>query len=389
MRLALPAAVAAPAALALTLAAGCSSTAQPAQRGAALAAAPSPAAPPSAAEVELVMLKDPLEGAFTLQMPRGWANRAHLVRRGWAHPRTVATTLSPDNQTLLFFGDPEVPTYTEPYRRYDDPLPTGSDGEDIKPYQKAEAFLPDYVEKKFGRLPGFRLTGAVEPNPGLERHVKAAMKRLNVSEVPFSTALATFEYTGAAGTPIPVLVNCMTAKFADTWTVDISGVASADGGDPRRHNDLLFRIAASHRPDPKWMKKERQAWAERQAELIGIHERRIEDITPVVRPGRSRIQPRLAYLEMLSKAARRKAYARQARENASHGRFLNCLLGETTVVHPGTREALQVEAGHDRYFLHKVNRTFVGTDKATDRAGLRKRGLNPDDYEECMVQQQQ
>jgi hypothetical protein len=49
-------------------------------------------------------------------------------------------------------------------------------------------------------------------------------------------------------------------------------------------------------------------------------------------------------------------------------------------------QAFQVDNSHQRYFVNKNDRTYIGTDSTTNLDDLRSKiGINPDDYEEVKI----
>ena len=338
------------------------------------------AATPGDPNGEMVTLTDPTEQAFTVDMPKGWLNQAYLVRY-YDQYRSVGTSLSPDGETLIFIGDPELPAFGEPNEilREDDPIANANKLFKIARFQQAVDFLPGYVKKKFGGLPDFNITEVRPSNPGLEKLTHDAMERNGIADAKVTTALLTFDYTDN-GKPMHAVVNGATFGIGTIWMVDISGVSTT--GDPVAYNDLLFRIGGSYRATPEWKEKERQMQEQRMAQMKRDHANNMA----AIQASAQRHQMRMKALHDASDARMKSWYDRQAASDDSHRRFLNYITDENTVVSQSSGKAWQVETGHDRYYMHKRDDTkFVGADSTTDLDDLRKRGLNPDDYEEVRI----
>ena len=62
---------------------------------------------------DLVTMRDPVENAFTVGMPKGWKNQTYSARVTSIHS-TVATSVSPDGSVVIFSGDPSIPQYWSP-----------------------------------------------------------------------------------------------------------------------------------------------------------------------------------------------------------------------------------------------------------------------------------
>jgi hypothetical protein len=57
---------------------------------------------------------DPVEGAFSLDVPRGWDNRGGTVRRNALQVFGYETTISPDGYTMVTVNDPSLLSYVIP-----------------------------------------------------------------------------------------------------------------------------------------------------------------------------------------------------------------------------------------------------------------------------------
>src|SRR5690606_21435895 len=97
--------------------------------GSAQAATPPPA--------ELDVVRDPVEDAFSVGMPKGWQNRAYSARVFDIHS-AVMTTLSPDGSVLVYSGDPSIPQYWSPAHA----TPVHRNMTRFNPRMKIEPFVP-------------------------------------------------------------------------------------------------------------------------------------------------------------------------------------------------------------------------------------------------------
>lgn len=61
-----------------------------------------------------VRLTDPLEQAFTLDVPAGWRSEAGMARRAALQINPYVRSLSPDKMTYLMLGEPTLPSFTPP-----------------------------------------------------------------------------------------------------------------------------------------------------------------------------------------------------------------------------------------------------------------------------------
>ncbi|HEY1581329.1 MAG TPA: hypothetical protein VGF82_30035 [Terracidiphilus sp.] len=82
------------------------------------AAAMSSTSTAGAARTPNTTFQDPLEQAFTVEVPQGWKVRGGLFRLGYSDERPMVDLFSPDGQTNVRLGDVSIPTYTTPAPPY-------------------------------------------------------------------------------------------------------------------------------------------------------------------------------------------------------------------------------------------------------------------------------
>ena len=106
----------------------------------------------------MVPITDPVNNAFSAQVPEGWESLAYSTVEGQV-TRLVVNTVSPDGGTVLFVGDPKIPSYWEPEAanemvvRFADML----DSMELRSYTPAEQYVVEYVNEKFGEIDDFQL----------------------------------------------------------------------------------------------------------------------------------------------------------------------------------------------------------------------------------------
>ena len=69
---------------------------------------------PVALAADWVTFQDPIEKAFTIDVPKGWTVKGGLFRLGYSDYRPMVDLKSPDGQTNIRFGDVSIPTYAVP-----------------------------------------------------------------------------------------------------------------------------------------------------------------------------------------------------------------------------------------------------------------------------------
>ncbi|MBZ5603586.1 MAG: PDZ domain-containing protein [Acidobacteriia bacterium] len=69
---------------------------------------------PVPAGISFTKLTDPLEHAFTLDVPQGWKSEGALARLGALNINPYVRSLSPDKMTYILMGEPTMPTFAPP-----------------------------------------------------------------------------------------------------------------------------------------------------------------------------------------------------------------------------------------------------------------------------------
>lgn len=347
--------------------------------------------------IEMVTMVDPNENSFSLQMPKGWRNQAFLVRNQGME-RRVVQAVSPDGGTTIFMGDPNMPNFQEPtpFMDFNNPLLHMNPMSRVHPYVPAEPFFMDYVRGRYGMAPGFRITGS-SPNPTIEQSVYAEMQRAGMHCLVTAVTIA-FEYIDN-GRPVRALLFGSTTKFDNLWIVDVGGIATA--GDPNRYTDLYFHMGRTMQTNPQWRQQQNMLHQQRMGQIRADgqawmnvmqqgHQQRMDNIQQAGEANTRQWQERqaandIAHQQFIDYINSPTAGVNPtAQDDFSHRRFLNYINEENTVV-DSSGNTYQVDGSHERYYVNKNNNTYIGTDSTTEREDLRKRGVNPDDYEEVRI----
>lgn len=362
--------------------------------------------------IELMAVTDPVEGAFTVHLPVGWDVQARSVRPYGVH-RVVVNARSPDGGTFLFFTDPQLPTFVEPAQAIPGmpPLPLSQ----VSPYVPAEPFFVGYLQQRYRGAAGLRITAA-EPAPALVQQVlQVAQERGRPVAVATAVRLSfTFQDQGK---PVMGRLHGATFSTGGVWVADVSCALTTVAMDPARWDDLLYGIARSLKSTPQWRQQQDQQHQQRMAQIDANHRSAVQQMQAQhhsnmgwIQQSAQAHQQRMDTLHHSHDAQLQGWYAQQAGIDGGHRRFLNDLTGvnaaaptadpggdfnhrrhlnliteqETVVAADGS--TYQVEAGHQRYYKHKRDDSYLGTDSSVDVADLRARfGVNPDDYEEVRV----
>lgn len=323
---------------------------------------------------ETVLLRDPVEDGFTIQLPKGWHNLAYTAR-SFDISYFIMQTASPDGNSVIFSGDPSIPMFFTPdgptaemahlNSRYN-PLIR------VAPLASAEQFTPDYVKRKFGKLEGFELV-STKQSPEIVDRLNAQMQKSGF-RMDASAAVVHFRFKQGAKTMNTLLYGHVLSQ-PGIWTFGMSGIASAN--DPQKLYDLLIKIVDSVKTNPEWRAKQDAIHQQKMAQIAAQGRLAMQGMA-------ERHQIRMNAIRAQGDASMKAYYDRSNASDLQHRNFLNYINDETTVVNSAGK-AFQVTNSYQRYYMHKGNGTYVGGDSTTDLESLRRMGFNPDDYEEVKV----
>ncbi|MDY7232156.1 hypothetical protein [Hyalangium rubrum] len=334
---------------------------------------------------DLVTVRDPVENAYTLGMPKGWHNRTYSARVFDIHSM-VTTSVSPDGSVLLYSGDPSIPQYWNPAAA----TPVHYDMARVHPRMKIEPFVPatnyfpDYVKRKFGKLPDFKLV-STEADAQAEQKLRKKFADVGLRMEPTVVNIS-FRYTDG-GKPMNALLIGTSTDSGPFWMATVTGIATS--GDPKQYLPMIEAMGRTHQMNPDWQAEQNRKHQERMAQIQDFGRQMTaqhQQNMAAIQQSAQRHQQRMQAIWAQGDASMKSYYDRMASGDAQHRNFLNYINEENTVV-GANGKTFQVDNSYQRYFMHKQNRTYVGGDMRMELDTLRRLGLNPDDYEEVKLQQ--
>jgi hypothetical protein len=158
-----------------------------------------PAAPPAPSALSFVRFTDPTEGAFTLEVPRGWQVRGGLNHAGLGDFRWFVEARSPDGITIIQ-GDPNCPQIFYHYANATEEVmystPQGCTYLSLPPQAKrlANYYLKNVAPQRFGPL---KITGQRDRSDPVAEELDRV--RQQGSPVPGSYKVSVHEIRFEAG----------------------------------------------------------------------------------------------------------------------------------------------------------------------------------------------
>ena len=278
-----------------------------------------------AQSVSWMTVRDTVEQAFSIDVPRAWKAQGGLLRKGPLDPRVQVDMASPDGRTVMRVGDWAVPPFT---------VPTGqmerlgfTEGKEYAPghpptativarFRSASEFAPVYARARFSKMcPAFEA------------------KSIKAVEPVFSTAREG-PVTTTAGEAIYRCVQNgqekMAYVYAETALYQANGVANwrvasllsflAPKDQANATYRMIFQSAASFTENLQWRLKQAQITAENAAAALKIFRLTLQQ----------------------TEARYRQWSASMARQGQSFSDVLN---GHTLTVDPSTGQQREVWTG--------------------------------------------
>ncbi|MDX1909778.1 MAG: hypothetical protein SF053_22260 [Bacteroidia bacterium] len=315
--------------------------------------------------VSLVEITEPREAAFTVQLPKDWDIQLALVRPH-EQTRSIGFAKSPDGRDCVFFGDTRLPMCYIPAPHMGMPagMNMGSPLLLVTPFVAADRYFQQYVKDRYGRLPGFRITG-ITPNPEHQQLVEAAARR-NGIQAQITTARVSFEFE-EGGERAYAQVNGTTFQIQQVWMSDVYGFITL--GDTTQMSRLTGQIVSTLKPNPRWQEQEnlrhQQKMAAMQAQTRQIqeqtrlntlaHQQRMQQMHQNFNAHQQRMQDLQA-----SHDAHNQAWAaQQGLQDRQHERFIDYIREEETVTNG--QQTGKVESGYSQYYVNPQTGAYIGT----------------------------
>jgi hypothetical protein len=309
--------------------------------------APHPA-PGGAALPEYVTFQDPKEGAFTLDVPRGWTVTGGLYRFAPVDTRPSLLVKSPDGKVSISAGDHELPAFTVPT-----PMLTATgfiEGRWYSPgygvnmlvrsYIKGSDFAAAYVQDKFASTCGVVRIDERRGRPDLDARLGSIHSQLSGIQVSLATGEVAF--TCGPG-PQPrrgyyfAGTQLTSAYGAGVWNVQYLHGFLADDDAVELAGAVLSRMVASSRLNPQWAAMQSNI-AGRSSEIVARTNAEV------------------------SRMIEQSYWTRQRVNDNVSRQWSNTILGLTDVVDPETGETWKVSSDHNYYWRRQAADAVAGTE---------------------------
>jgi len=231
---------------------------------------------PAALAADWTSFQDPLEQAFTLDVPQGWTVKGGLFRLGYSDARPMIDLRSPDGRTNLRLGDVAIPSYFVPnpfHPKEGDVYDLGAQARmTVANYRSGQDFAALYAPMRFkdvcsnpvARQPeaGPPLQGLPEEGPTLKSSSGEAAYRCDSNRVTY--------------------VYAATALYQGFWIVRTLGSFIAPADQAALARSILTRCAASLKIAAQWREMQKKMDAEALAYQRARQQQRLRELSQQV-----------------------------------------------------------------------------------------------------------
>lgn len=231
------------------------------------AASKAAAAPANVTEVQPVLMfaswQDPSEGAFTVNVPRGWNIEGGTSRRAAVDIQHFVRASAKDNSARVFHGDVDIVPRQVPnaFLRREGQVIQGAWGGPllVQRYRTGNEYAAEYIKTKLCPTPTI-----VKSNPDPTR--SAALER---EAAPYSsrygfrlraTAGEVFYRCGSDYGYVSAVTMLVSSGQASMWFVtDLNGLVVKNGDDAPSATHVLKVMESSFKKDPEWERRSQMA----------------------------------------------------------------------------------------------------------------------------------
>lgn len=309
--------------------------------------------PVTAPRIRYQPWQDPVENAFSLDIPEGWNATGGTFRRAAVDLVHVLQVSSPDQTRRIQFNDQNLPGFVLPnqmllwsgFREGSWYSPGYGVNMLVKRYLPGHHFLIEYLNQNY--RPGLPDFSVVEQKdrPDIVASFDRIWSQLASTGVSFTLhagdAAFRFSRDGKPfvgyGLAITQVVQAMAMAGGGNWNVALLLIYLSPEDQADSVREIATHMFQSIRMNPAWVASQQQLTAN----VSQIVSRTSQEISRIIDES---------------------YWTRQAVLDDVHRKFSNYILGVTDVVDPETRETWKVEAGHNYYWRKAHTNVIVGSE---------------------------
>jgi hypothetical protein len=287
----------------------------------------------SASSLAWTSFQDPMEQAFSVEIPRGWAVRGGLFRMGYSDERPMVDIVSPDGHVNIRLGDLSIPVYTPPsgyHQREGEVVDLGAQAQLIVArYRPGPEFVVNYSHVRFYQNCPDAAADSEDVSFGVPDYLPSAGQ-------PTQTSTGQIAYRCAGGQRI-VYAFARTTLTGNIWTAPTLGSFVSTPEQVTLAGEVLRHCAETFHLNPQWIEKQKQMDAYALEYQRARQQQRLQALAAQVQQFEAKMQ-----------AMRDQVSAFERRQNAFNDQvqgFDQALRGVTPTIDPYTGEAREVWTG--------------------------------------------
>ena len=278
----------------------------------------------AAAQINGVSFQDPIEHAFSLDVPKGWTVKGGLFRMGYSDARPMVDMQSPDGRINVRLRDVSIPSYFVPnqlHPREGEIYDLGAQAQlTVARYRNGQEYAALYAKSRFQSVCR-SLTAQPSDAP-------APLKDFlpeDVSPVQSSVGQASYRCESSQGARI-AYVYARTSLYQGFWQVQTLASLIAPADQLALARGVLQRATESFKISPQWVQYQKRM------------DQQALDYQRARQQGRLRqLNQQVAEFEMKMQSMKSQVNAferQQARQAAQVESFGNILTGITPTIDP-------------------------------------------------------
>ena len=299
--------------------------------------------------------QDPIENAFSIEIPQGWSVTGGTCRRASVDLVHVLQAISPDQKIKIQFNDQNLPVFAIPtqtllwagFREGSWYSPGYGVNMLVKRYLPGQYFLSEYLQQNYRQnFSGFSIVEQKE-RPDVVASFNRIYSQLAYTGVSFTLHAgdAAFRFSQNSdpfvgyGLAVTQVVQAAAMGGGGNWSVALLLIYLCPEKQAETVRETATHMFQSVRMNPTWVAGQQQLAA---------------NVSQIVTQTNQEI----------SRIIDESYWTRQAVLDNVNRKFSNYILGVTDVVDPETGDTWKVEAGHNYYWRKAHTNVIVGTEVA-------------------------
>jgi hypothetical protein len=210
----------------------------------------------AAAQMGWVSFQDPVESAFTLDVPQGWTAKGGLFRMGYSDARPMVDIQSPDGRIDVRLRDVAIPSYFVPnqlHPREGEIYDLGAQAQlTVARYRSAQEYVGLYAESRFKSACAVLVREPSEAPAPVRDFLPD-----DATPIRSSAAQATYRCDSGQG-PRLAFVYARTSLYQGLWQVQTLASFIAPASQVALARTVLQHASESFRLKPQWVQYQKR-----------------------------------------------------------------------------------------------------------------------------------